>query len=193
MGLEVFTGKVSDLVETNPPGTDPKSQGDDHLRGIKKTLIGQSINMQIGQNTDPTHNFSTSTNDDGTMRLGRGNAGAISQDIMTVDDAGRVSFPQSARALTQKTLTIQVEYTNATGAELQVNVYVNAPSAVRVLTLEVNGFSVATARAEQNVSDGYLVGTVPIGAKFAIGLTVGVGGVVESYIMHQGPISGVTP
>lgn len=39
MGLEVFNGNLSDLVITNPPGTDPKSQGDDHLRGIKKTLV----------------------------------------------------------------------------------------------------------------------------------------------------------
>lgn len=37
MGLE--TGNyVADLVITNPPGTDPKSQGDDHLRLIKTTL-----------------------------------------------------------------------------------------------------------------------------------------------------------
>jgi hypothetical protein len=37
MGLE--TGNyISDLVATNPPGTDPKSQGDDHLRLIKDVL-----------------------------------------------------------------------------------------------------------------------------------------------------------
>jgi hypothetical protein len=29
---------ISDLVETNPPGTDPVSQGDDHLRLIKHVL-----------------------------------------------------------------------------------------------------------------------------------------------------------
>ncbi len=29
---------INDLVVTNPPGTDPKSQGDDHLRLIKDTL-----------------------------------------------------------------------------------------------------------------------------------------------------------
>jgi len=102
MGLETFTGKVSDLVATNPPGTDPKSQGDDHLRGIKKTIIGQSVNMQIGQNSDPTHNFSASTNDDGTMKLARGNAGATTQDVMTVDSAGKVAFPQMGQLLAPK-------------------------------------------------------------------------------------------
>ena len=39
MSLEVFTGNIADLVPTNPAGTDPKSQGDDHIRGIKFTLL----------------------------------------------------------------------------------------------------------------------------------------------------------
>lgn len=38
MSLESYTGKITDLVVTNPTPTDPKSQGDDHLRGIKYTL-----------------------------------------------------------------------------------------------------------------------------------------------------------
>jgi hypothetical protein len=38
MSLENYTGNISDLVATNPTGTDPRSQGDDHLRGIKYTL-----------------------------------------------------------------------------------------------------------------------------------------------------------
>jgi microcystin-dependent protein len=37
MSLETF-GFISDLVPTNPQGSDPRSQGDDHLRGIKQTL-----------------------------------------------------------------------------------------------------------------------------------------------------------
>jgi hypothetical protein len=37
MSLETF-GFISDLVPTNPTGSDPRSQGDDHLRGIKATL-----------------------------------------------------------------------------------------------------------------------------------------------------------
>jgi len=38
MGLE--TGDyICDLVETNPPGTDPVSQGDDHLRLLKHVLV----------------------------------------------------------------------------------------------------------------------------------------------------------
>ena len=37
MPLETGTF-ISDLVPANPPGTDPKSQGDDHLRLIKSTI-----------------------------------------------------------------------------------------------------------------------------------------------------------
>jgi hypothetical protein len=37
MPLETVT-YIGDLVVTNPPGTDPKSQGDDHLRNIKTAL-----------------------------------------------------------------------------------------------------------------------------------------------------------
>jgi hypothetical protein len=41
MSLETYTGYIKDLVTTNPQGTDPKSQGDDHLRGIKQVLATQ--------------------------------------------------------------------------------------------------------------------------------------------------------
>lgn len=36
MGLETGVNYVNDLVSTNPTGTDPKGQGDDHLRNIKR-------------------------------------------------------------------------------------------------------------------------------------------------------------
>jgi len=38
MSLETYTGYIPSLVVTNPTATDPKSQGDDHLRGVKRTL-----------------------------------------------------------------------------------------------------------------------------------------------------------
>ena len=40
MPLEVFSF-IPQLVATNPLGTDPKSQGDDHIRGVKATLQNQ--------------------------------------------------------------------------------------------------------------------------------------------------------
>jgi hypothetical protein len=47
MAVENF-GFIKNLVETNPAGTDPKSQGDDHLRGIKKTLLNQFAGFTEG-------------------------------------------------------------------------------------------------------------------------------------------------
>ena len=40
MSLETF-GYIKDLVAANPAGSDAKSQGDNHLRGIKQTLQNQ--------------------------------------------------------------------------------------------------------------------------------------------------------
>lgn len=49
MSLEVFTGWIKDLIGTNPPGGDPKSQGDDHIRGIKQTLLAQFSGLTLGK------------------------------------------------------------------------------------------------------------------------------------------------
>src|SRR5574343_715489 len=49
MGLETFTGWIKDLVSTNPAGTDPKSEGDDHLRGLKSTLKTQFSGLTQGK------------------------------------------------------------------------------------------------------------------------------------------------
>jgi hypothetical protein len=117
MSLETFTGKVSDLVPTNPTGSDPRSQGDDHLRGIKQTIIGQSINCQIGQSATPANNFTLSVPaaPDGTMKLARGNAGATTQDIMTVAADGTVAFP-AGKVYAQGEVIQQQLYTDAGGA-----------------------------------------------------------------------------
>lgn len=42
-------GFIKDLVTTNPEGTDPKSQGDDHLRLIKAVLKGQFAGLTLGK------------------------------------------------------------------------------------------------------------------------------------------------
>lgn len=47
MGLEAAT-KISELVATNPTGTDPKSQGDDHIRLIKSVLQADALSKSGG-------------------------------------------------------------------------------------------------------------------------------------------------
>lgn len=50
---------------------------------------------QLGQSNTATNNFTlTAEAADGTMKLARGNAGATTQDVITVDSSGLVNFPQ---------------------------------------------------------------------------------------------------
>ena len=56
----------------------------------------KAILHQLGLSVTPANNFTlTAAADNGTMKLARGNAGATTQDIMTVDAAGKVAFPQN--------------------------------------------------------------------------------------------------
>jgi hypothetical protein len=52
MALETGT-YISDLVPANPPGSDPKSQGDDHLRLIKSTIKTTFPNVNGEVNRTP--------------------------------------------------------------------------------------------------------------------------------------------
>ena len=55
----------------------------------------KAIRQQLGLSVTPGNNFTLDASaDNGTMKLARGNAGATTQDIMTVDAAGKVAFPQ---------------------------------------------------------------------------------------------------
>lgn len=54
------------------------------------------IKAQLGLSVTSANNFTLDASaDNGTMKLARGNAGATTQDIMTVDAAGKVAFPQN--------------------------------------------------------------------------------------------------
>lgn len=56
----------------------------------------KAIRQQLGLSVTPANNFTLDASaDNGTMKLARGNAGATTQDVMTVDAAGRVAFPQN--------------------------------------------------------------------------------------------------
>jgi len=56
----------------------------------------KAIKHQLGLSVTPANNFTLDASaDNGTMKLARGNAGATTQDIMTVAANGSVSFPQT--------------------------------------------------------------------------------------------------
>lgn len=55
-----------------------------------------SVNqVQLGDSSTATQNFVWQTNADGTCKLARGNVGATTQDILTVDANGKVSMPKT--------------------------------------------------------------------------------------------------
>jgi hypothetical protein len=58
-----------------------------------KNVVNQ---LQLGDSVTATQNFVLQTNVDGTAKLARGNAGAVTQDILTVGADGKVVFPQTA-------------------------------------------------------------------------------------------------
>ena len=64
--------------------------------------------LQLGDSATATQNFVLQTNVDGTAKLARGNAGATTQDVMTVDASGMAAFPQglSIFAVLQTTNTL---------------------------------------------------------------------------------------
>lgn len=51
-------------------------------------------NLQLGDSLTATNNFVLKTNADGTAKLARGNVGATTQDILTVDADGKVTSDQ---------------------------------------------------------------------------------------------------
>lgn len=55
-------------------------------------------NLQLGDSPIATRNFVWQANNDGSAKLARGNVGATTQDILTVDQNGRIAFPQSVVA-----------------------------------------------------------------------------------------------
>lgn len=64
--------------------------------------------VQLGDNADATKNFTFRTNNNGTLTLARGNVGATTQDLLTLDAAGRVAMPQTVVAFSAYLNTGQV-------------------------------------------------------------------------------------
>jgi hypothetical protein len=109
----------------------------------------KSIRQQLGLSGTPANNFTLDASaDNGTMKLARGNAGATTQDIMTVDAAGKVEFPAGSNEIgvgqTWQTVTrvIGTTYTNSTGKPIQVAVGGSLPSAAQ-LGVSVSGLQLA--------------------------------------------------
>ncbi len=73
--------------------------------------------VQLGDSVTATQNFTlTAVAADGTMKLARGNAGATTQDVMTVDTSGRAAFPQGMGAVPATQSMVVVAIANGFGS-----------------------------------------------------------------------------
>jgi len=92
----------------------------------------KSILHQLGMSSDPTKNFTIGVPavPDGTMKLARGNAGATTQDIMTVDANGAVGLLGGA--------TSDVPLTNIGGVYLNTNADIALSDSVITVISQLN-------------------------------------------------------
>lgn len=98
MGLESGT-YISDLVATNPPGSDPKSDGDGHIRLIKSTIKA----------TFPNVNGAISSTDEELSEL------SVHSDSVTVTNATDIGGTVYVRKITSKFWLVEGDLSNLTG------------------------------------------------------------------------------
>lgn len=126
----------------------------------------KSIKAQLGLSNTATQNFTlTAEAADGTMKLARGNAGATTQDIITVDAAGKVAFPQNSGGMTLGTKQ------TASGNTLTFS---SIPSWVKKVTLSLSGLS-STGTGEFAVKIGPVAGVESSGYSGSVGIFSGAG------------------
>lgn len=107
----------------------------------------KSIKAQLGLSTTPANNFTLDASaDNGTMKLARGNAGATTQDVMTVNAAGKVTFPQNAQTWQDVTASraVATPYTNTTDQPIQVSISCNLGASAGVVSFGIGAVVVSS-------------------------------------------------
>jgi len=113
MSLEDLTGTekyIDDLTNTNPVASDPKSEGDDHIRGIKNVLKN-SFSGVTGEVTS-THT---------ELNLLDGIAAIKDEDNMASDSATSLATQQSIKAYVDATNELVEDTTPQLGGDLDCN------------------------------------------------------------------------
>jgi hypothetical protein len=109
----------------------------------------RAIKAQLGLSVTPANNFTLDASaDNGSMKLARGNAGVTTQDIITVDPAGKVAFPQNIQpVLAAQAIANQDIPDNGTQQQIvfgQVNKNVGFGVSGNVFTPQVAGYYLVT-------------------------------------------------
>ena len=138
----------------------------------------KAIKAQLGLSNTATNNFTlTAEAADGTMKLARGNAGATTQDILTVDAAGKISATQGYNdvlgsgqtwtAFNTTTRAPGTTYTNSTGKPIVFNYSAASAGISGTFTLTVAGVLVTSQSWGSSISSGIGISVViPNGATY---------------------------
>lgn len=119
--------------------------------------------VQLGDSATATQNFVWQTNVDGTAKLARGNAGATTQDILTVDAAGKVAFPQNT---VEPKIVAWAKMTSNGAASPTINGQYNIASVVRT-ALGLYSVTFTTALPDANYAVSFLIGQAGVGVLVA--------------------------
>jgi hypothetical protein len=130
--------------------------------------------VQIGGDNTATKNFTFQSNTDGTMKLARGNAGATTQDILTVDATGAVIGNMGVGAgQTWQNLTasraVESTYTNTAGRPIALSIVIMLTNTSTYTQLQVGGVTVDETQGTSGGLYAYkLQAIVPAGAAYKV-------------------------
>jgi hypothetical protein len=140
VALETAT-YISDLVATNPTASDPKNQGDDHLRLVKSTL--QTTFPNVTGAVTPTHTVlnymlgvtsSVQTQLDakfaasGTLGADHGGTGVANNVACTTTRVGNFALTQTLTGITSVTFPVTGTLATIAGAEAFTNKTISGAS-----------------------------------------------------------------
>jgi len=174
MALEDLTGPskyISNLVPSNPPGTDPLSQADDHITGIKNVLINSfpnitgAVTMTQGQlnGTEATVTPTAAPGDNSTTKA---NTAFVAAAVAAIPPTPSVGVGQTWQDV-KATRAFNTDYTNSTGKPIMVSACTTNSSQNVGFNVIVGGVTIYTDPGTASVSNGCTF-LVPNGAIYRI-------------------------
>jgi len=162
MSLEAYTGKISDLVDTNPTGSDPRSQGDDHLRGIKYTLkqsfpkatgpllVGPGVSVEL-KSGNPT--IGTDAEDALQIDSVAKAISAVAPYLLKGDIAAQSLTPQGYVKLASGLIIQWGSATSVSGGNAAASYSIPFTSSVRSLAIPANVEKTGVCNVSNGLSD----------------------------------------
>lgn len=126
--------------------------------------------IQLGQSGTPANNFvlTVPSPEDGTIKLSRGNVGSTTQDVISVNAAGEVSFPATGSfgkilqvvqtVITAPTSTTSTSFVNLSGFTASITPSSASNKVLVIATINGGGSSNAFYRLARNGTDTIFLG-----------------------------------